>query len=116
MYDAAQKASTCKATNTANTRDAPLTTKTWHLAVKTRDSSHVCRELASVDLGDQCWPTATRMDYHMFMRPPDHDGTIESPTRRNVSKVVLTDRPKTSSGPSPMGRTNTCKMICLAKT
>ncbi len=39
--------------------------------------------MASVELGDLCWPTAAGMAPHVLIRPSDHDGTIGWPLRHN---------------------------------
>ncbi len=44
---------------------------------------------ASVDLTDQCQPTATRTVLRMLRTITGHNGTIRWPLRHNFSKVVL---------------------------
>ncbi len=34
------------------------------------------KDAASVDLGDQYWPTGTKVVPHIFIWPSGHDGTI----------------------------------------
>ncbi len=55
--------------------------RTWH---EKDGSGHtrprdVCRNVASVDLGDQFWPMTARMLSNMYMWPTDYAGTIRWP-------------------------------------
>ena len=68
--------------------------KTWPagLGANTWTSTHTCANVASVDLGDQCRPTATRMVLHISMWPSDHEGTTRWLICHNFSEMVLADR------------------------